>query len=95
MDESLVPLLSALLGQAGQRSSPLPPITVNVNLSPTDELVELRQQVAALEAQLACKDTELNRAEYLFRCESIINTRITDYCRENGIKLPKHLLKQI
>ena len=73
MDESLVPFLSALLRQTGQGSGPLQPITVNVNLSPSDELVELRQQVAALEAQLACKDTELKRLEYLFRCESIIN----------------------
>lgn len=39
-----------------------------------------------LEAKLAQAEARANRAEYKYRCESVINGQLTDLLREHGIK---------
>lgn len=54
----------------------------------------LRQQVSNLEAQLNAKQAELDRAEYLFKCESILNNKLVDLIRENGVSLGPDFFKR-
>lgn len=42
--------------------------------------------VRDLERQLAAERERANRAEYQFRCESLINAELLDLCKERGIK---------
>lgn len=70
-------------------------INVNLNVNPSDELVLLREQVKSLTAEVARLTSERNRSEYLFRCETLLNQRIQDWCRERDIKIPKQLFTDI
>lgn len=63
------------------------PIVLEVRLTPSDEVVKLREQVNLLEGRLVALQAEYNHVEYLFRCESIVNQRLTDLCREYGVPL--------
>lgn len=71
---------------------PLPPLRVDVSLTPSDEVQQLRQQVSDITLRLSELETQFNRTEYLYRCETIINLRLQDFCREHGLKVPRQLL---
>lgn len=79
--EQLSSLLSDIL-TAGKGAIPL-----SISLKEDEEVQRLREQVSALAAQLNAKQTELDRVEYLFRCESVLNNKLVDIVRENGISL--------
>lgn len=68
------------------------PLRVDVSLTPSDEVQQLRQQVSDITLRLSELETQFNRTEYLYRCETIINLRLQDFCREHGLKVPRHLL---
>ncbi len=63
------------------------PIELSVRLSPSDEVMQLRTDVARLEDQLEQLRQAYNRTEFLYRCEVMINTQLVDLCREHGIRL--------
>lgn len=69
------------------RAGGLPKFEVVV--TPSDEVLQLRQQVEELEDKLASLKERCNRIEYLYNCECIINLQITDYCRDRGWKIPR------
>lgn len=60
----------------------MPPLKVEVSLTPSDEVVKLREEVSQLQIMLDGLRSDYNRLEYLYRCESIINQRLIDRCRE-------------
>lgn len=70
--------------QAVERLGGLP---VHVRVSPDDEVLSLREQVQSLTEALSGLRKEYTRAEYLYRCETVINSRLVDVCRSHGIKL--------
>lgn len=47
----------------------------------------LRNENLELQERLNSLQTELDRAQYLFRCESVLNNKLVDLIRENGIAL--------
>lgn len=55
------------------------PIEIRVTYRNDDYVRELEQRLAAAEARA-------NRAEYLYRCETLINTELQDLCKQHGIK---------
>lgn len=63
------------------------PIELFVRLSPSDEVMQLRADVAHLEERLDQLRKEYNRTEFLYRCEVMINSQLVDLCREHGIRL--------
>ena len=62
------------------------PIELFVRLSPSDEVMQLRADVAHLEERLDQLRKEYNRTEFLYRCEVMINSQLVDLCREHGIR---------
>ena len=68
------------------------PIKLEVSLTPSDEVQQLRQQLSDISSRLAELETQFNRTEYLYRCETIINLRLQGFCREHGLKVPRYLL---
>lgn len=85
----LVPVLSDLLERAGHS-----PIRLEVALCDSDELREYKDKCLELEAEIERLKTEYHRTEYLFRCESIVNMRLTDFCREHHLEIPNSLFKR-
>lgn len=69
------------------------PLSLSVSLSDANEVSELRARVAALQDALDAKDAAFRRAEFTARCNSIVCLRVVDWCRENGIIIPRSLYK--
>lgn len=85
MEKSLISCLCDFLsGRSG-------PLQVDVQLTPSDEIQQLRQQVAALTDELVDLRGKYNRVEYLYRCETLINARFLDFCREHSVVVPRSL----
>lgn len=80
MNSELLLALLRLLEQDGG-------LPVHIRVSPDDELIVLRSQVEALTASLEALQRDYTRTEYLYRCETAINLRLVDMCRQHGIKL--------
>lgn len=80
LEEQLSLLISHLA--SGERVIPL-----SVSLKDDEEVRQLRTQVAELTDRLSVLQHELDRAQYLFRCESILNNQLVDLLREKGIKI--------
>lgn len=77
--------LSVVLAGAGAGDRPL---ELSVRLTMSDEVIQLRQQVETLQGELIKLKESNKHTEYLYRCETVINLRLTDICRENDIMLP-------
>lgn len=73
--------LSLMVGEGGT------PLKLEVVVTTSDEVLALRARVAELEATINGLRSEYNRLEYLYRCESIINQRLLDRCREQNVKV--------
>lgn len=71
---SLLP--SSVEGEGGT------PLRLEVVVTTSDEVLSLRARVKELEEVIEGLRSEYNRIEYLYRCESIINQRLIDRCRE-------------
>lgn len=78
--EQLSSLLSDLA--AGKGAIPL-----SVSLKEDEEVKRLKEENEALQSRISGLQAELNRTQYYFRCESVLNNQLVDLCRENGIKL--------
>lgn len=70
------------------------PLKLDVRLTASDEVQDLRRQLSELASQVQQLKDQVNRLEYLYRCETIINLQLTDYCRAQGVKVPRHLLQR-
>lgn len=75
--------LSQLIGRVGDGL----PINLAVSVCDAQEVVDLKQQIETLQSRLNQAEEQLNRAEYLYRCEVIVNTELCDLCRSHGIKI--------
>lgn len=79
--DQLSSLLSDVL-TAGKGAIPL-----SISLKEDEEVQRLREEISDLQARNSTLQDELDRAQYLFRCESILNNKLVDLLRENGIAL--------
>lgn len=61
------------------------PLEIHVRVSPDDEVLALRARVAELEAKAAKAEEERRRVEYMYRCETLINTELVDLCKAHKV----------
>lgn len=71
------------------------PIEIHVVLTPSDEVTSLREKIASLEAENLQLVQQLRKAENNLIWEYQVNQRITDYCKEHGLDLPKHFFYRL
>lgn len=84
---SLVPALSRLLDKAGEGS-----LQVNLSVTDSQEVLDLRDQITQLHAEIAQLKERNRSLEYDYRCEVVINMELVDLCRNNGIKIRRPLV---
>lgn len=82
----LVSLLSALCDGQGGAS-----LNLHVSVTPSDEVVELRNQVLDLHRQLDALDARYRRVEYRYGCEVKVNEQICDIAKRCGVDIPSRL----
>lgn len=83
------PISAALLSQSlGGEGTPL---KLDITLTTSDEVMELRARVADLEAQLAELKEAHRRTEYLYRCECLLNFEMQDLLKSHRIAFPARL----
>lgn len=75
--------LSQLIGRVGDGL----PINLAVSVCDAQEVTDLKQQVSDLTAELARREEQLNRTEYLYRCEVLVNAELCDLCKRHGVKV--------
>lgn len=78
-------LLSRLIGEEGDS------LNLSVTVTESAEVAALRQTVKDLNERLNKLQSEYNRLEYLYRCETLVNLQIIDIAREEGVNIPKRL----
>lgn len=83
--------MASLLALLSQRGG----IPLNVTITPSERVQELQAQVEELAGELSALQAQYNRVEYLYRCECVINDRLTDFCRAEGVRPPKYLFRKI
>lgn len=78
-------LLNSLLS-AGKGSIPL-----SISLKDDNEVIALKERIAALEAENEALRTEKNRVEFSSRCFYAQNQEMFDLLRDHGIKYKKSM----
>ena len=63
------------------------PLEIHVRVSVDDEVQALRARVAALEGEAEAERARADRAEYRYRCETVINAELTDLCKVHGVDI--------
>lgn len=81
--------LSRVLDRVGEGL----PINLSVSVSDANEVTALKARVAELEKENDALLVRTNRAEFSHRCDAIICMRVVDWCREQGIRIPRELYK--
>lgn len=81
------PFCPLLADTVGEGAAP----TLHILLSPSDELVALRNQLSDVQAQLLDLRQEFSRLEFLYRQEVIVNMELLDTCRAHGVKVRRSL----
>lgn len=84
----ILPALGGLLSRVGEST----PLELKVSLEPSERVQQLEKQVAALQVELDELRKQHNRTEYLYSCEVVVNDRLVDWCRSQGLNPPKHML---
>lgn len=79
--DQLSSLLNSLLS-TGKGAIPL-----SISLKEDEEVQRLKSEIEVLEERCAVLAKDKDRAEYLYRCESVLNNKLVDTIRENGIEL--------
>lgn len=67
------------------------PIRLEISLTESDLVKELRRQTSDMRVQLEELQARVNRAEYRYRCASVLNMRLTDWLREQRIRVPREI----
>jgi len=70
-------------------------IPLNITLTTSDEVQQLRQQLADLEQKQEELQKAFHRVEFNFRCESIINMELQDFCTRNGLRPPARFFSDV
>lgn len=65
------------------------PIELHVRITPSDEVLRLRQDVSELKAKLQALQGRYDRLEYDRRIEYIFNGQLCDLLREHHIPFPR------
>ena len=65
-------------------------IPLDVRVTSSEEVLELRARVAELEESLRITRERLNYSEYKRGCELHINHRLHDLLKEHGIRVPRN-----
>ena len=65
-----------------------------VDLREDRTVTKLREQLAELQDKNEELIQRCNKAEFRLRCEYAVNDQIMDFCREQGIEVPKRLLNR-
>ena len=68
------------------------PLTVHVVLTPSDDVIHLRNQVSDLQREVLALKQETARAQDLYQGESILNLELIDLCREHGVPVRQVLI---
>ena len=88
--DELIPALSEALGRLGSG-----PLNINVSLCDAEIVADLKARIADLEREREEMLVRYNRAELLARSNSLVCMRVVDWCRENGIKIPRRIYEGI
>lgn len=91
VSDSLLSLCS-LLCQSIRAGEGIP---LKITLTTSDEVQQLRQQLADLEQKQQELQSAFHRVEFNFRCESIINMELQDFCTHNGLRPPARLFSDV
>lgn len=68
------------------------PLTLHVVLTPSDDVVHLRNQVSDLQREVLALKQEAIRAQNLYQGESVLNLELIDLCREHGVPVRQVLV---
>lgn len=69
-------------------------IPISVRLSPSDEIMELRNQIAKLEEDVKFWRDKLEFCQYKYGNERQIVERLIVLCQDNGIRIPRDVFKR-
>lgn len=72
---------------------PARPVKLEITMTESELVKELRTQTADYRAQIQQLEERCRRAEYEFKCASVLNLRIYDWLRANKIKVPKEITR--
>lgn len=64
---------------------------MEVSLTPSDEVQQLRAQLAELQARYDELVRDFNKVEYRYRCEVMLNFQLQDLLRAHGVRFPDRL----
>lgn len=67
------------------------PIRLEISITDSDLVKDLRQQMSDLSVRMEELQARADRAEYRYRCASILNMRLTDWLREEHIRIPREI----
>lgn len=87
------------MGECPYSAAPLGPLTaggstplkVEVILTTSDEVQQLRNQVVDLQEQLFELQRQYDRVEYRYKCEVMLNLQLQDLLMRSGIPFPDRL----
>lgn len=77
---SLIPSLSHLIDRVGKGE-----LRISLAVTDAQEVIDLRDQIAALQAELAGLRERCRSLEYDYRCEVIVNMELQDLLKANRI----------
>lgn len=83
---SLIPSLSHLIDRVGKGE-----LRISLAVTDAQEVIDLRDQILALNEELAVMRERNRVLEYDYRCEVIVNMELQDLLRANGIKIRRPL----
>lgn len=84
----LSPLLSCKAGEGA-------PPKIEIIVTNSDEVKELREKLDALGKDYLQLQQEYKRTEWKYACECNLRMQITDWCREQGISIPKRFFDSL
>lgn len=86
MDKELSVLLCSFLEKCVEGD-----LRLSVTFTDSAEVLELKDQIRVLEASRADLQRRCNAAEFEVGNSTVRFLRLYDYCRDNGIRIPKSL----
>lgn len=84
----LSPLLNCSAGEGG-------PPKIEVVVTPSAEVTQLRERVKTLEADLMELTAKYKRIEFKYACECNLRMQICDWVRERGLSVPKRFFSTL
>lgn len=88
-DAQLLLALETMFSRVEER-----PLKLSIAVSDAQEVIALRAEVTALRGQLQELQARFNHVEFLYCCESVVNQRLLDLCRDAGVRVPRSLFQR-